>query len=319
MGGNNMKVKKSGFLVGLVACMLLMCMPVKAYYNSHKETPPFVINSVKTNQKTVKEGEYFEYTIVISPKKQEMQKYLQGDENAVNDKEYRNCKVKGITVEWSNQKPKQEYWPNPFGYESKTISWDGTKKAKISGRFKVQKGTVPGDFSLFSVFLDCGFQYTDEAGVEREGEFSNRFLLDKCVSTKSVYKKIRKQSTFKAIIEKVDTEAPQIDLNTLKVSANRVTSNQKVKISVKVTDNCGLQSVVAQWKYRGSEKQKDKWKSVTLKYNAKTDRYERSLYLPGDYQKAVFDDIQAKDFRGNYIYISRKNKLVKTKCDIVRK
>ena len=95
----------------------------------------------------------------------------------------------------------------------------------------------------------------------------------------------------------VDSEAPVIDMSTLKLSSNRVVVGDKVQIAVKVTDNVEVSKVLIS--FRNSET--SKLNNIELKFNEKSDLYEGVFSVTEDISSGSWYiyDIEAYDAVGN--------------------
>ena len=95
----------------------------------------------------------------------------------------------------------------------------------------------------------------------------------------------------------VDSEAPVIDMSTLKLSSNRVVVGDKVQIAVKVTDNVEVSKVLIS--FRNSET--SKLNNIELEFNEKSDLYEGVFSVTEDISSGSWYiyDIEAYDAVGN--------------------
>ena len=95
----------------------------------------------------------------------------------------------------------------------------------------------------------------------------------------------------------VDSEAPVIDMSTLKLSSNRVVVGDKVQIALKVTDNVEVSKVLIS--FRNSET--SKLNNIELKFNDKSNLYEGIFSVTEDISSGSWYiyDIEAYDAAGN--------------------
>ena len=95
----------------------------------------------------------------------------------------------------------------------------------------------------------------------------------------------------------VHSEAPVIDMSTLKLSSNRVVVGDKVQIALKVTDNVEVSKVLIS--FRNSET--SKLNNIELKFNDKSNLYEGIFSVTEDISSGSWYiyDIEAYDAAGN--------------------
>ena len=107
-----------------------------------------------------------------------------------------------------------------------------------------------------------------------------------------------KQFDFTATYSNVDSEAPVIDVNSIKFSKNIATVGDTVTISVKITDNVGITSSVIILKNTETGKM---ILSPNLVYNEKNGLYEYSLNIDDEIPNGQWciDGIQARDAADN--------------------
>lgn len=325
MGGNNVKVRKSVFFVGLIVSMFLVCMPAKAEY-SKPEKAPFVISNIHTNKTEIKEGEYFEYTIEIIPHKKDLQWLMQEKGKQNRKQNVKNARLDGIRLVWDNRRNMDSisYWFKE--YRSELLRWNGKQKYKISGKFKIERGTVSDKFKLRDIGMEYSYQFVDKNGIKRKERDEEWFRLEN-VAKESKLKKVQRAATFKTIVQKEDRDAPRCIGNDLTISTNVVIGDQKAKLSAKVTDESGVKSVTAIWEMIGRDSKDTIMKEVPMKYNRDTDRYECYVGVSQKYKKARFHDMNFVDVHGNWntlIFVDkngvyRKGRKELRKYDIIRK
>lgn len=189
-------------------------------------------------------------------------------------------------------------WESPDGKQRtvREYKWEETKvgnKHIIKDKIKINKGRTPGTWRISGIWIWSAL-------MEDDGE-----TLYIANATTGVTKEDYTYTDMSALdftVEgtKADRKAPKASYKSMKLSKKKVKKNEKVKFSVKVTDQSQIKSVSCRWNYAPDRTKKhdeyyaeEVYYDYEMKYNKKTKAYECILRGGSDKKKS---DVSGKYF-----------------------
>ena len=286
------KLKK--LLLGLAAFLILTAgvktQAAEKYYPD--PTQPFAtITNMSISSKTVRPGDTLKYSLVLN--EHDTESYFVY--TYANEKRTPGT----IAIRWESSDGKQR--------TVREYGWEDTKvgnKHIIKDEIKINKGRSPGVWKVTGIWV-C------ETGWDT-GEDDDISLYIKNATTGETKEDhtYADMSALDFTVEgtKADRKAPKASYKSMKLSKKKVKKNEKVKFSVKVTDQSKIESVGCTWAYvKNRTKKKGKYYEdeydyyYEMKYNKKTKAYECTFRGSQDKKSLMYlESISVKDEYGNW-------------------
>ena len=289
-------------LFGMAAFLILTAggktRAAEEYYPD--PTQPFAtITDMSISSKTVRPGDTLKYSLVLN--EHDTASYF------VYTAIHRECTPETIAIRWESPDGKQK--------TTREYGWEETKvgnKHIIKDEIKINKGRSPGVWKVTGIWIcevcldsgedDSEYLYIENAttGVTKEDyTYTDMSALDFTVKG-----------------TKADRKAPKASYKSMKLSKKKVKENEKVKFSVKVTDQSQIKSVSCRWNYAPDRTKKhdeyyaeEVYYDYEMKYNKKTKAYE-CILRGGSGKKSLMylESISVEDEYGNRTWYASYNR-----------
>lgn len=291
------KLKK--ILLGLAA-FLVLTAGVKAqaaeeYYPD--PTQPFAtITDMSISSKTVRPGDTLKYSLILN--------------------EHDTAAYFIYTSEGNRREPRhiEIVWESPDGKQRtvREYKWEETKvgnKHIIKDKIKINKGRTPGTWRISGIWIWSALM-EDDGETLYIANATTGVTKEDCTYTDMSALDFTVKGT------KADRKAPKASYKSMKLSKKKVKKNEKVKFSVKVTDQSQIKSVSCRWNYAPDRTKKhdeyyaeEVYYDYEMKYNKKTKAYE-CILRGGSGKKSLMylESISVEDEYGNRTWYASYNR-----------
>ena len=274
-----------------MAAFLVLTAGVKAqatekYYPD--PTQPFAtITDMSVSSKTVHAGDTLNYSLTLND--HDVASYY------IYTSEGNRCEPSYIQVVWSGPDKKQKI--------DRWYEWEETKVGNrhiIKDKIKISRGRTPGKWKIGAIWI-WSRSIEDDGEELYIGNSTTGVTKEDCTYTDMSALDFTVEGT------KADNKSPKAFYKSMKLSKKKVKKNEKVKFSVKVTDQNKIESVSCRWIYVPNRRKKsgefyedEVDNTYKMKYNKKTKLYEYTFRGSKEKKSLMYlESITVKDEYGN--------------------